>query len=142
MKKDKIKECIGECKFNLYVSLFLFFGFWFIFMFFLAFVISWWSIPIGIFMGLLVTITRGGDAYFTYQDSTTNVNVGQMTSSSSKLSYINLKIVGDSDEFGKMICKVESIDGKYIDGVTLKLPKSEIFVKKRYFWKQTFKAIG
>jgi len=43
---------------------------------------------------------------------------------------------------GMVICKVDHIDGKLIDGVVLKIPKSEIFKKPRCFWQIKFKPIG
>ena len=142
MKKN-IERCISECKYELFTNLFIFFGFGGIACFFLSLIFGFWSwgIPIGIVFGFLVALSRDCTVYFTFQDTTTDLNLFEVTRSTSKLSYITLRIVGDSDD-GMVICKVDHIDGKLIDGVVLKIPKSEIFKKPRCFWQIKFKPIG
>lgn len=69
----------------------------------------------------------------------TDSNIGK---TEFKLGYICLKIIGDSDTKGYSVCKITHIDGKYVEGVNMILPNSEIFKKQKFYWKQTFKPIG
>lgn len=151
--EKKIKKCVSECRWNFGIQIFMVLGFTFVFgILGLMATLSWWSIPISFVLANIMVFINTNNSYFSFQEISTSVRVettpnniladSNIGKSEFKLGYVSLEILGDSDTEGKSVCKITHIDGKYVEGVNIIIPKSEIFKKEKFYWKQSFKPIG
>jgi hypothetical protein len=108
------------------------------------------SFLVGLVFTLIVILVNRETFYFTFQEIETILEISgtqQVTkeyttkSSIKRLEFLRVKVKEIGTDPNKVVCHVTHIGEKYVNDLHMVLPKSQIYKRNKFFWKQTFKPI-